>query len=153
MYRKINYPGISQKVKQNTHVLEIQSYQCKQIMIQSLLKTNFTFIHFLDVEFSRYMEELLPRMLNDILSHEMVQDTQILIRIPRGKTSYFMHVFIYAVIFHTFFFIIIFFFLVKTYVFFNQGKTFECIFYSWRKKKRNLDTNNAMHLPVFLFSM
>ena len=49
------------------------------------------------------MEELLPRMLNDILSHEMVQDTQILIRIPRGKTSYFMHVFIYAVIFHTFF--------------------------------------------------
>lgn len=38
-----------------------------------------------DVEFSRYMEELLPRMLNDILSHEMVQDTQILIRIPRGE--------------------------------------------------------------------
>lgn len=55
------------------------------------------------------MEELLPRMLNDILSHEMVQDTQILIRIPRGKTSYFMHVFIYAVIFHTFFLIIFFF--------------------------------------------
>lgn len=33
------------------------------------------------------MEELLPRMLNDILSHEMVQDTQILIRIPRGMSN------------------------------------------------------------------
>ena len=86
------------------------------------------------------MEELLPRMLNDILSHEMVQDTQILIRIPRGKTSYFMHVFIYAVIFHTFFLIIFFFLSQEMYsyvFFFNQGKTFECIFYSWREKKKS----------------
>ena len=69
------------------------------------------------------MEELLPRMLNDILSHEMVQDTQILIRIPRGKTSYFMHVFIYAVIFHTFL-KISFFFLVKKCIlmFFQSGQ-------------------------------
>ena len=86
------------------------------------------------------MEELLPRMLNDILSHEMVQDTQILIRIPRGKTSYFMHVFIYAVIFHTFFLIILFFHSQEMYsyvVFFNQGKHLNVYFIHGGKKKKS----------------
>lgn len=85
------------------------------------------------------MEELLPRMLNDILSHEMVQDTQILIRIPRGKTSYFMHVFIYAVIFHTFFLIIFFFFLVKKCIlmfFLIRAKHLNVYFIHGAKKKK-----------------